>query len=93
MAIGDMYRVKVPVLGNNVGAIGVVFNEYPDYDFPDLLGFQIIFPNGDYDGFSISEQVWLLEFYGHDERFENYEFKNVMQVSRDFQKGFWKFDQ
>lgn len=78
------------MLGNPVGTIGYVFNEYPDYN-ADSVGVQIIFPNGNYDGFSAHEQKDYLRFIGFDLRYDCYEFKNVMQVSRDFNNGYWKF--
>ena len=83
--IGNVVELKVPCLGNNAGTRGVVFNEYDG-------GIQVIFENGNFDGFCDKECEEYLEdlqqvyvpFYIRD-----YKFKNVMKVSQDFEKGFW----
>ena len=91
--IGAIFEVIRPagMLGNPVGTEGYVFNQYIDLDDISKFGVQIIFPNGNYDGFSFHEQEEFLKFKGFDTRYEEYEFKNVMQVSRDFQNGYWKW--
>jgi len=88
---GDKYMLKQAVLGNPVGTIGYVFNEYIDFDNKNEKGIQVIFPNGEYDGFSVKEQELFLEFQGVDWRYVTYEFRNVIQVSIDFDKGYWKW--
>jgi hypothetical protein len=90
--IGYKYMLTNPLLGNPVGAIGYVFNQYPDYDNPRALGVQIIFPNGEYDGFSVKEQKRFLKFMGMDLRYADYEFRSVIQVGIDYEKGYWNFD-
>ena len=90
--IGRIYRLKVFCLGNSVGTLGYVFNQYPDFDYPDLWGVQIIFPNGEYDGFSYDEQEQLLEYEGYDWRYVGYNFTNVMKVSKDFDSGYWEWE-
>ena len=64
------------------GAEGVVYYHYGD-------GFQVIFPNGNYDGFSLvsDEADYFLEYVSHSKSLENYEFTNVMQVMKDFGNG------
>lgn len=89
--VGRKYRLKVNVLGNPVGTIGYVFNQYKDFDYPNETGIQIIFPNGEYDGFSVNEQDNFLEEMGYDLRYIGYQFTNVMQVVRDFQNGYWEW--
>ena len=82
---------KVALLGNKVGTMGYVFNEYIDFDDIAKVGVQIIFPNGQYDGFSWVEQQLYLIQAGWEERYTSYKFRNVMQVSRDFANGYWVF--
>lgn len=89
--IGDMYKLTRAMLGNPVGAIGYVFNEYSDFDDPKGRGIQIIFSNGNYDGFSVIEQTLFLQLVGFSGRVSGYEFHNVMWVMRDFRDGYWKF--
>ena len=90
--IGDVVTLNTAMLGCNPGTRGVVFNSYTDFDNPAETGVQIIFENGEYDGFSASDQNTFLEpenveyipFYIRD-----YKFENVMKVTRDFVNGFW----
>ena len=92
--VGDIMKLKVECLGNKAGAEGFVFNNYDK-------GFQVIFPNGNYDGFStyhviptslnIVEADYFLEKIGHDSRVANYQFKNVQAVVKDYRRGYWKF--
>jgi hypothetical protein len=90
--IGSVWALKVDCLGNPAGTIGYCFNEYTDFENPkDGLGVQIIFPNGEYDGFSVKEQKSFLEFINYDMRYVAYAFTNVINVTRDFDKGFWKW--
>jgi hypothetical protein len=92
--IGGIFEITRPagMLGNPVGTIGYVFNQYKDYDDPNEIGVQIIFPNGDYDGFSFHEQSLWLKCIGHDRRYEGYQFKSVMQLYKDFNSGYWKWE-
>jgi hypothetical protein len=90
--IGWMVKSKLHMLGNPTGTIGFVFNQYDDFDTPEEgYGIQVIFPNGDYDGFSLSDQKDFLEFLHPVLTYAGYEFKNVIQVQRDFETGYWKF--
>lgn len=89
--IGSKWELKRRVLGNLTGEIGYCFAQYPDYDDSDEIGVQVIFPNGKYDGFSAHEQKDFLRYIGFDMRYIAYKFKNVMQVSRDFENGYWEW--
>ena len=92
MKVGTICKLKVDCLGNKAGTLGVVFNDYGD-------GFQVIFENGGYDGFSRtpsalaegsqseSEAERFLEEIGFEESLAAYPFKNVMQVSEDYRSG------
>ena len=92
MLIGAKYRLKKAMLGNSVGAVGYVFNEYQDIGRSNDLGIQIIFSNGEYDGFSAEEQESFLEFIGFYKNYSRYHFENVVKVSDDFKSGYWKWD-
>jgi hypothetical protein len=92
MKVGTIVRLKVDCLGNKAGTLGVVFNDYGD-------GFQAIFKNGNYDGFSTTHRVLIGEtkqveadYFLEEVGFEQsvvaaYQFRNVIQVSRDYRKG------
>lgn len=84
--IGDKIELLRECLGNEPGAIGVVYEEY---DLGEGCGVSIIFPNGDYDGFSFQEQGVFFCKIGHEESLSNYHFTNVLQLSRDFFKGYF----
>ena len=88
--IGDVVTLTTPCLGNKPGTRGIVFNRYSAFD-DDGWGVQIIFENGEYDGFSPEEQDSFLNFETSDvPDYRNYIFKNVMQVTKDFNTGFWR---
>ena len=92
MKVGTICKLKVECLGNKAGTLGVVFSGY-------CGGFQVIFENGGYDGFSRtpsalaegsqseSEADRFLEELGFEESLAAYPFKNVMQVSEDYRTG------
>lgn len=90
MRVGTKVKLKVACLGNDPGTIGVVFYDYGD-------GFQAIFSNGSYDGFSLVHKMpngqieadFILEKVGFVEQLSGYEFKNVLTVEDDFRKGLW----
>jgi len=93
MKVGTICKLKVDCLGNKAGTLGVVFYEYDN-------GFQAIFKNGNYDGFSVSahsltsqmqaevvgqtEAKYFLEEVGFEESLADYQFKNVLQVATDY---------
>lgn len=89
--IGSKWKLLRPMLGNESGVIGYAFNQYEDFDVVGELGLQIIFPNGNLDGFSVNERNLFLEYIGYDLRYVEYEFKNVMQVDKDFRNKYWEF--
>ncbi len=92
MKVGTICKLTVDCLGNKTGTLGVVFNDYGD-------GFQVIFANGNYDGFSTLDNKatvgkhekievdYFLEEVGFEESLAGYQFKNVMQVATDYRKG------
>jgi len=89
--VGAKFKLLRPMLGANEGDIGYVFNQYEDFDDRTAIGVQVIFPNGNYDGFSVEEQGLYLEHQGYCLDYAGYEFKNVIQVSRDYSQGFWEW--
>jgi hypothetical protein len=80
ITVGTVVKLLFPCLGNEAGTYGVGFNDYDD-------GCQVIFKNGNYDGFSLDEQKDLLLKVGFDYEVAEYNFRNVMQLSEDFRKG------
>jgi hypothetical protein len=84
MTVGDVVILRVPMLNEILYAVGVVFNDYGS-------GVQIIFEKGGLDGFSEDEQEMFLKKVGHDPATELYKFKNVIQVSADYDSGLWNF--
>lgn len=82
MTVGDVVILRVPMLNEVLHAVGVVFNDYG-------TGVQVIFEKGNYDGYDSDEQEMFLKKVGMDPTTAVYNFKNVMQVSRDYDNGFW----
>lgn len=80
--IGTIVRLKVPLLGNPAGALGVC---YETYTLGTRGGSSFIFENGDYDGFSANEQDEFLEFV--EASSFRYSFTNVLKLSNDFSNG------
>ncbi len=81
--VGTLVKLKVPCLGNEIGTVGVCYEEYQ----LNGNGRSIIFENGNYDGFSEDEQESFLEVVGTYPLLETYQFKNVMQLSWDYDSG------
>jgi hypothetical protein len=84
LKVGDIVKLKCDCLGNAEGDQGVVFEVYHLDENP---GVQVIFENGEYDGFSSDDQQKFLERSGHERELAGYKFKNVMQLSRDYEAG------
>ena len=84
MQVGTVVTLKVHCLGNRAGSLGVCYEKYV---IGGLEGHSFIFQNGDYDGFSPDEVVELLDVVGMIYSCAGYQFKNVIQLSRDFKNG------
>ena len=82
LKVGTVVRLKVPLLRNEAGVLGVC---YEAHSYGWGPGASVIFENGDYDGFSQDEQNWFLEVVRESNL--SYNFQNVMTLSRDFDKG------
>lgn len=89
LPIGTVVRLKRELLGNPKGSLGVA---YECYNIGKDKGTSFIFENGDYDGFSEDEQEMFLEKIGVCRTEIDYNFKNVMQLSKDYKEGFFDFD-
>ena len=78
--LGDIVELLTPCLGNEPGTRGIVFHVF------DNNVAQVIFPNGEYDGFDWSTDVdtW---FKIHTNLPLVYDFTNVMQLRKDFKDG------
>ncbi len=91
LVVGQEVYLKKAILGEPTGSKGYVYETYEDFDDPQKNAVSIIFTNGGYDGFSVKEQESFLEVGRVDQRYTMYQFKNVNQLYRDFQHGYWKF--
>lgn len=82
MKTGTVVKLKVNCLGNKPGTIGVCYEEY---NLGEPGAGSVIFENGNYDGFSPDEQKDFFDDYrGFDYDVANYQFTNVIKLSRDF---------
>lgn len=81
--LGQLVKLKEETMGNKVGTTGVCFNVY----HLGSPGAQIIFPNGEYCGFSLDEQKHFFELGQIMPDYCNYIFRNVMVVSKHHQEG------
>lgn len=89
--IGDVYKLKQYMMGNDEGSIGYVYDEYPDFNDPREKGVCVIFENGEYCGFSKDETDAFLELVGHEPLYEGYQFKSVIFLSMDYEEEYWKW--
>ena len=78
--LGDIVELLTPCLGNLPGTRGIVFHVFDE----DVA--QVIFPNGEYDGFNwrTDDGDW---FKTHGNVPLTYVFTNVMQLRKDFNEG------
>lgn len=91
LVVGQEVRLKREMLGEPTGSKGYVYEVYDDFDDSDLSAVSVIFQNGGYDGFSVSDQEAFLEIGRVDQRYTMYQFKNVIELWRDYRNGYWKF--
>jgi hypothetical protein len=85
---GDLVRLKQELLGNEEGALGVVYEEYDLGN--ELVGISAIFENGESDCFDKTEQRNMLERVGHDDEIAEYDHRNVRKLREDFKEGVFK---
>lgn len=88
MKVGTFVKLKNPIvcLKLKVGDWGMCFHEY---DLGEGPAGQVIFTNGEYDGFSPEEQEHFLTIM-IDSTFQ-YKFTNVITLSRDFDRGKFEY--
>ena len=84
MIVGTQVKLLVSCLGNDAGAIGVVYDTYDDFTHSNKRGVAIIFENGEHDGFSFDEQCSFLTIVGNRGLNYEYHFHNVMKLSQDY---------
>ncbi len=92
LKIGSKVILLRDMLGEKSGSVGYVYEMYPHPEETDRFGVSVIFSCGGYDGFSPMEQDLFLEYLSDDPHYSNYVFRNVMQVYRDFQHDYWRFE-
>lgn len=82
---GTLKRLKLDCLGNPKGTVGVCYEDYG-------AGASFIFPNGNYDGFSYEDEIFTCfdDYEGFCPECADYNFQHVMQLSRDFNRGYFK---
>lgn len=85
MKIGSLVKLTKYCLCNPPGTLGYVYDIYEDFDDHLKQAVSVIFVNGEYDGFSVKDQAVFLEHVADTNT--SYNFINVMQLSRDFEKG------
>ena len=86
MFVGTVVALNQNTLGNPKDAVGVVYDEYYLSDKAGK-GVSVIFPNGNYDGFSVEEQISFLREVGYCPGLADYQFTNVIKLSQDFRNG------
>ena len=84
LKVGTVVCLKQELLDNKQGSIGICYEDYK-------TGSSFIFENGNYDGFSLEEQISLLKPIGNDENASKYVFENVIKLSNDFKEGKFNF--
>lgn len=90
---GVIVRATKEFMKVEVGMLGIVYEIYQDFDYPEKYGWSVIFESGSYDGFSVNdrEEIGFFEVVGVYPPAQNYEFTNVVQLEKDFQVGVFKF--
>ena len=83
--VGSLVVAKLAGGGCDPGEVGVC---YELYQLAGRPGYRFVFEGGRYDGFSPKDIEMLLDLTGRIcESVADYQFRNVTQVSRDFQAG------
>ena len=83
--IGTLVIAKRPFLQCQIGAFGVCYERYHLGNTP---GWSFIFENGDYDGFSADDVRFALYLPdAHSQHLAHYNFRNVVQLQKDFDGG------
>lgn len=87
--VGTLINLTEPCLQNEPGTTGLCVNVY---NLGNRDGYFFIFPNGQYDGFSPYDVHRFMDVgsNGFCPELADYNFSNVIQLSRDFDDG--RFD-
>lgn len=85
MRVGTVVKLKLQLLGCKKDEIGVC---YERYTIDNNTGHGIIFKNGNYDGFSEKEEIYLEEI-GFCKELSDYNFTSVMKLSLDYEQGYF----
>jgi len=84
LGVGTRVVTKQSILGCTAGTYGVCFHVY---NLGGRIGYQFLFANGQYDGFSEEEVHQFLNLVDIVESLTDYEFENVIQLGRDYKEG------
>jgi len=90
LPVGTIVRIKMPILGNRIGALGVCIENYTIGK--DHKGASFIFENGYHDGFSVNEQNFMLRKVGFDQRLSAYQFKSAVWLAVDYNANIFDFE-
>lgn len=87
LQVGSIVVAKRHTAVCDVGEVGVC---YECYSIADRPGWSFIFQQGRYDGFSPDEVEMILHVTGQVcTAVADYQFLNVMRVTRDYQEGYF----
>ena len=88
-SVGTIVTLGRECLGNAAGSKGVVYEHYSIGN--ETCGCSIIFPNGNYDGFSEKcLELFEVNPVGKSELLSDYIFENVSVLDRDFKRGLFE---
>lgn len=86
--VGEVYKLKKPIMGNDIGIIGIVYHNINFNNNNNVIK-MIIFENGEYCGFSSDEVNEYLDLVNYDVFYSSYNFINSFILSKDFDNGYW----
>ena len=94
MRVGTIVELLAPYcLGNPSGTLGIVYCLYEDFDTHNLEAAEIIFENGDGDGFSAEEQKTWIKKIGVHPKYTGYIYISRMSLNKDFKAGYFNFNE
>jgi hypothetical protein len=91
LQVGSKVRVTraFPAIGVREGEVGWV---YEAYTIGSHRGVSVIFENGGYDGFGQEDaDLFLEDLHVLGELYSSYTYNHISDVTRDYRKGFWRF--
>ncbi len=91
LQVGDVVTVARPCMGNPDGARAVVveiYNRGANLDARDRRGVTLLFPDGNFDGFSPGDlTLWGVVRVGRVEALADYRFVSAGRLAFDFTEG------